>query len=390
MVRKEPTAADEGVLEADVILRKRVRLCCIALPLLNLAFIPVYYYMSGVFPFVAKLLFGVLAISAAGYALSYEKRVPPGILSLVVLIACACLHTSVLALTGGSKSPYFPFLLLYIAGASMLFPWEMKYPVVAFTSILALYVGSVLGFDKAIDYEEFMVNGMVIVLISVLGISRTHLWERLRGREFRMRLMHYRERENLCRSLHDSLSSDLFNITLLSDIEKVHLREHEAAARLSLISETSRRGLENIRDFLFSADKEGPSVGDLLERMHDYGNRLLENSRIKFAVTKAVHGKPCRLPPLHSFDIFLIYKEALMNVIKHAKAGRVHVLVNTNSKELEMIIEDDGIGFDPAGPLHEQYGLSNMRARAGEIGGTLAVQSKPGRGTRITLAVSFG
>jgi signal transduction histidine kinase len=174
----------------------------------------------------------------------------------------------------------------------------------------------------------------------------------------------------------------------LSDIPKNRpLKEAEAIQKLNLIAETSRRGVENIRDFLFSNDREGKSLGALVERMSDYGNKVFENSNVEFILTQTIPDRAYSLSPLHIFNIYLIYKEAITNVIKHARARKIDVRIDFDHEGMKMDIRDDGIGFDLTAVSCDCHGIKNIQTRAEEIGGMLAIESAPGQGAQVNLSI---
>ena len=100
------------------------------------------------------------------------------------------------------------------------------------------------------------------------------------------------------------------------------------------------------------------------------------------------------LPPDASLDpgarqaVFRVAQEALTNVGRHARAQTVSVRLDTTASELVLTVRDDGIGFQPGGPARGM-GMSNIAARASEVGGSLEVASAPNRGTAIRFALPF-
>jgi signal transduction histidine kinase len=96
----------------------------------------------------------------------------------------------------------------------------------------------------------------------------------------------------------------------------------------------------------------------------------------------------CELAPHVEASLFRIVQEALQNVVKHAAASRVAVMLQSDEEGVTLAIEDDGRGFDPdtaRGPT--SYGLSGMQERAGLLGATLEIRSHPGDGTRLVLHI---
>ena len=78
------------------------------------------------------------------------------------------------------------------------------------------------------------------------------------------------------------------------------------------------------------------------------------------------------------------------NVVKHARASRVGLRLACESDALTLEVRDDGVGFDPAGEFPGHLGLRSMRERMTALGGTLEIESAPGRGTRTQARVPLG
>ena len=94
-------------------------------------------------------------------------------------------------------------------------------------------------------------------------------------------------------------------------------------------------------------------------------------------------------PPEHvRAELLQVVREALSNVARHSRASAVRVRVARERDGLEVVISDNGRGFDTGQPLPEGHlGLANMAVRAADLGGRLAVESEPGRGTDIIVWV---
>ena len=91
------------------------------------------------------------------------------------------------------------------------------------------------------------------------------------------------------------------------------------------------------------------------------------------------------LPAAREIEVFHIVQEALANIHKHAQADRVHMVIDQRDGGYVLAVEDDDVGMRSleAGPLH--FGLSIMQERAQRLKGDLAVETRPGRGTRVVL-----
>ena len=91
------------------------------------------------------------------------------------------------------------------------------------------------------------------------------------------------------------------------------------------------------------------------------------------------------LPSEVQVTIYRICQEALNNVAKHARAGKVDINLKQEETVIELSIHDDGLGFDPELNISGHYGLSMMRERAEAVGALLSVTSQPGQGTELTI-----
>jgi signal transduction histidine kinase len=97
-----------------------------------------------------------------------------------------------------------------------------------------------------------------------------------------------------------------------------------------------------------------------------------------------------RLPANMETELYRIVQEALTNVVRHAHASRVDVILTMNDNKIIMMVEDNGDGFDPEKiPNTGHLGLFGIRERAEMIGGQLLIDSKPGQGTTLMVKVGF-
>jgi signal transduction histidine kinase len=94
-----------------------------------------------------------------------------------------------------------------------------------------------------------------------------------------------------------------------------------------------------------------------------------------------------RLPGDTETALYRIVQESLTNVVKHARAQRVSISLTRKGGFVNAVIEDDGIGFDPANTREDAFGLSGMRERVALLDGAFEVESSPGAGTTIAVEV---
>jgi signal transduction histidine kinase len=194
-----------------------------------------------------------------------------------------------------------------------------------------------------------------------------------------------RLRERIARDLHDDIGSNLGSIALMAqlgieaDPEPVAMR-----SELDEIRRVASQTADSMHDIVWLISPGPRTAGDLAARLRDSAGLLLGGVRW----TMEVDGLgDRRIPSIEvQRDIFLIFKETLNNIRRHAGAANVQISLACGSEGLCLRISDDGAGFDP-GATRRGQGLTNMERRARECRGRLVVDSSPGRGTVVTLTI---
>jgi len=196
------------------------------------------------------------------------------------------------------------------------------------------------------------------------------------------------ERTRLARDLHDSVTQTLYGLTLSAEAAARQLAAGEtsgAVAELRELRDTAQQALKEMRLLVFELrppllEQEGLAVA-LRERL-----QAVED-RVGLTTTLIVDGAE-RLSPAVEADLDRITQEALNNALKHAQARHVTVRLRQDERTVALEIADDGIGFDvDAVGTRGGLGLRGMAERAAQLGGRLAVESRPGGGTRIRVEV---
>jgi signal transduction histidine kinase/ligand-binding sensor domain-containing protein len=191
-----------------------------------------------------------------------------------------------------------------------------------------------------------------------------------------------RLRTKIASDLHDEVGSSLTKISIYSELVQNGPNEKEKASYLNSIGGLSREVVSTMSDIVWSIDNNNDTLTELINRMKDFSTEVLEAKEIdfEFIVHKAEGNKV--LDPALRQNIYLIFKEAINNVVKHAMATRVKVYITTHP-QFQLQIEDNGIGLSEQ--PHSGNGLRNMKRRAESIGGSLSFSTSTG--TSITLLV---
>ncbi|MGV3541023.1 MAG: sensor histidine kinase, partial [Rufibacter sp.] len=155
---------------------------------------------------------------------------------------------------------------------------------------------------------------------------------------------------------------------------------------LHKISGYSQQMMDKMDDIVWSINPLNDTMLSLTARMRAFAVEILEPKGIDFEleVEKPALSLPVPLAIRH--DVYLIFKEALNNAAKYSEARKVTVMLDEAHGALQMVIQDNGIGFTPTSASGGN-GLLNMERRAQTLGGHLQIESAPEKGTCITLVV---
>lgn len=226
----------------------------------------------------------------------------------------------------------------------------------------------------------FQVAVVVALLGVVVGLYRARVAYLLRMERMRLRI---------ASDLHDDVGSQLASVAIMSDVLRAR-DDLNAATRAELrhIGSVIREATETLRDIVWFVDPEHDDPEALFWKMKTEASTVLGALDVQFD-----HPPPEEweaLSPLNvqaRRNLFLILREALHNIVRHAEAEAVHIRLSFASDQLELMIRDDGVGFTPEADDRSGHGLANMRRRAEQMGGTLEVQSQPAQGARVRLTV---
>ena len=191
------------------------------------------------------------------------------------------------------------------------------------------------------------------------------------------------ERERIARDIHDTLAQGFTSIIMLA--QAATAESATVSPRLTMIEEVARENLAEARALVAAFAPAHLADGTLGDALCRIGANTAQQSGLTVEV---IAGHPGLSRP-QEVVVLRAVQEGLANVARHAKARRVVVrleedLDSGSAGGARCTIEDDGSGFAPASAT-SGYGLSGMRARTEEVGGTFALTSSPGAGTRIEL-----
>jgi signal transduction histidine kinase len=192
-----------------------------------------------------------------------------------------------------------------------------------------------------------------------------------------------RLRTRIATDLHEDIGASLSQIAILSEVGRQRGSERDV---LSRIAGVSRELLDSMGDIVWAVSPRRDRVTDLVHRMREFAADVLIPRNIEFHLSAADSDLP--LSPDVKREVFLIFKEAVHNAMRHSSCRRVEVELRLASGWLVIRMQDDGVGIAGEGPsTNGGHGLSNMQNRAARLGGTLEVTSGPGQGVASLLRV---
>lgn len=233
---------------------------------------------------------------------------------------------------------------------------------------------------------------VILLLLSGFLLIRRHI-----GKKYKIELaaLHEQqalenERRRISADMHDDLGADLTNIVLMSrSAQRIKVDNPGEKVVLGRIEQASRDVISKMNEIIWALNPSNDSLADLVSYLRRASNDFsdLNDFDIQFKA-------PATLPsvPLSSSfrrNFYLVLKEALRNIYKHANATKVMVELTINSGAMRLVMEvtDNGKGFNPDANSEYGNGLLNMRKRAAELKGDLTIVPESAGGTRITLSV---
>lgn len=196
------------------------------------------------------------------------------------------------------------------------------------------------------------------------------------------------ERQRIARDLHDAVSQQLFALTMMSEASIKQLEKNPILAKEQMkeVAAAALQAQTEMRALLLHLRPVHLSGDSLATGIHKLINELKQKSQIHFQLNIS---EELQLSNTIEEHVFRIIQESLSNILRHANASEVRLLISKKSKELFVHIQDNGKGFEVAknNDRKTSYGLKTMRERSEELGGTFIIRSNPDEGTYIDIRI---
>ena len=241
--------------------------------------------------------------------------------------------------------------------------------------------GPVTSFPFTI-HPPFWQTGWFLLAVTIVLVLSVYSLIRYRTRQL---LKLQQVRQAIATDLHDEIGSSLTNISILAQLSLESLAEQDKTKKFILrIRDEVLSSNQALDDIIWSVNARNDSLDETLARMRRYVGEFLDNSSTQYQLNIISSEPEQKINMEQRKDLFLIFKEALNNIHKHAAAGHTDIRITVDHHQVHILISDDGKGYDSNAETHRN-GLKNMRYRVERWKGIIGIQTSPGAGTRIDI-----
>lgn len=244
-----------------------------------------------------------------------------------------------------------------------------------------------------------MLGALACVLaVTVLWITQLHrtvaqrtaeLETQIRERQ-RVEQEHAMEQERgrIAQDLHDELGSSLTEISMLGvRAQAVSTPAEKRGAYLQQMSDKARQMVTALDEIVWAMNPTHNSVASMVSYFSIYAERFLGLANIAWVLDGPFEADHCVLDSRHRHQLFLAFKEALTNVVRHSKASEVRLNFQMKQNQIRLTISDNGQGWARGDQTEGMDGVINMRTRLQKLGGRFEITSKTGAGTVVRFDV---
>ena len=229
-------------------------------------------------------------------------------------------------------------------------------------------------------------TALVIAMVRYISFRRLQLQMRL----LEQRAALDKERTRIARDLHDDLGGSLNSAALALDMMQRGAAAAEGVlGRLRHCSTMVRQAAKSVDEIVWAINPRNDTLRYVVDYISQYAVEFMHAADLPCRVELPDKIPDRLLSPEARHNLFLVVKEALSNIVRHAQASEVRLLITTMDGQIVIAIEDNGLGFEGTPDNARSDGLRNMRQRMEEIGGEFQLTTRPGAGTRVTFAYTW-
>jgi signal transduction histidine kinase len=216
-----------------------------------------------------------------------------------------------------------------------------------------------------------VVFGLLLWFWYHLRVSRLRAIERLRVQ--------------IAADLHDDVGSRLTKVAMVTEIvERQTPDDDKVKPQIQKIATTTREVIQAMDEIVWTINPKNDTLDNLTNYIFQYAQEYFQNTAVRCRLDLPARVPDMPLSTEERHNLFMAFKEALNNVLKHAGATEVRIGLSLRGDKLVLSVVDNGCGFTPNG--HDSgNGLINMRNRLEQIGGVMTFESAPGNGTKVEM-----
>jgi len=227
-------------------------------------------------------------------------------------------------------------------------------------------------------------GSVAFVGLSVALVVRQRSRRRLAALE-RQRALE-QERGRIARDIHDDLGSSLTRIVMLSESARTGIDPPEnVASHLDEINQTSRELTVRMSEIVWAVNPDHDTLDSFATFAGNHARAFLQRAGVRCRLDVPVALPALPLDSAVRHQLFLAFKEAVHNAVRHAGATSVSIILVIADDQLVLTVQDDGRGFDPHTVACRGNGLANMARRLADLVGVCTVESSPGQGCTVRL-----
>ena len=233
----------------------------------------------------------------------------------------------------------------------------------------------------------FYVSAGGLVLLLAVGSGWVAARRRLKGRIQALKVRHARdgERTRIARDLHDDLGASLTEISMLAALAAEDAAHSALRPQLDQLSVKAKHIVGNLDEIVWAVNPREDTLHSLVDYLAAFAREFLDIARIPLRLDVAREIPAHSLTPTQRHGLFLVTREALNNIVKHAHATEVTLRIAVTDDILEIHVADNGRGFEPDEVLGGD-GLGNLKQRMQQAGGECRIVSSRGNGSSVFLS----
>ena len=228
--------------------------------------------------------------------------------------------------------------------------------------------------------------GLVVAVVRYLSTQKLHRQLQVLKQQEALE----KERSRIARDLHDQLGANLTQVALLGEMAEADKNSPaEIESHAQQISQTARETTRSLDEIVWAVNPSNDTLDGLVNYACKYAQEYLALAGLRYRAEVPAQLPAIAIPPEVRHNVFLAFKEAVNNVVKHAQASEVWIRLRLQTGNFVLSIEDNGRGLGglDAQAAQTRNGLRNMRKRMEDIGGEFEAGPASGRGTAIRLTV---